>query len=708
MSALPGGDQFTEEMQVYAVAKKLEDTVRLHEIPGLPLTGALPVDTVIALIERLTVILRSDRGTLSNHTAYQVEMAVFAAARAGRDADDGDAAVLNALGANLAHAATTRGVALASDLPDSNMITTSGDDQARMDTAALAIERETRNLLADLSALDDPSEMEERIAHAVPRLRALMRTRTRRPSSKDISRHLDSRRSLFHDLHTFGRDHHLDLAASHLDELFDAEDHFLTTHSLSAANHKAKYYGDRTAAQLDDDPTNDDDDSQMTGGALIEQIVAHYQGRAMQQHLALTSVAEMLKEPPPPRDVSAFERVLSDVAKLGMSAIANHLSSIFSSAVRAIAARPVATAAAAGAMATDAGSALSDGADAMVSQLPRPVARGVRATGRAVGRGAKRAGRAATKGVRAVGAQFDVAPEVVQQLTAVGQQILSYTHSKDDEIKLFAPATKAVVGAVGAARPSAVQGTIVPTFVSAMAERIAAYADSITSGLPVLRDQLQLLPPAALQAFLEQIAAAQPGVQAALRVDLAQRWTTAIAAAHHGLEDDGTVASPAGVEFGDVKHRPGVVTLKLHVAVGRGPFGSQMPRPIVTEPPRITGLGGSLLAELRRAKIPLLDAEVHREIEITFTDRESGATLRAGLVQLSPDGAIDFGHNTDLFDLASLGRGEVPDSDHENLVHTVADGLGQTNPADATRAVRELLAATGLHTGVLTHDENGQ
>ena len=708
MSALPGGDQFTEEMQVYAVAKKLEDTVRLHEIPGLPLTGALPVDTVVALIDRLTVVLRSDRSPLSNHTAYQVEMAVFAAARAGRDADDRDAAVLNALASNLAHAATTRGLALASDLPGSNVIATSRDEQARMAAAVGAMLSETENLLAEVEALQDTGAMEQRIALEVPRLRALMRSRG---ASDEIKNGMGERADLFKPLYRLGREQGLDLAASRLDLLFDAEDHFLTFHGFSAPNHKAKYYGDLTAAQVDEDPTNDHDEDtgpRMTGSALIEQIVAHYQGRAMQQHLALTSVAAMLNEPPPPRDVSAFERVLSEVVKLGMSALANHLTSIFSTAVRAIAARPGATAAAAGAMASDAGSALADGASAVVGQLPGPVARGTRAAGRAVGRGARRVGRAAAKGARAVGAHLDVAPEVLHRLGEIGQDLLAYTETADDVVKLLVPDTKAAIGAVRTATPREVKGTIVPAFIRAMAERIAAYADGIIAGLPVLRDQLQRLPPGALQALLDQIAAGQPGVQAALRVDLAQRWTTAIAAAHHGLEDDGTVASGAGLEFATFKHRPGIVTLKLHVTVGRGPLGSQMPRPIVVEPPRISGMGATLLAELRQAQIALVDANVHREIEFTFTDRESGQPLHAGFVQMSPDGVIEFGDNADAFDFARLSRGEVPASAHENLVHTVAHGLGQANPADATRAVRELLAATGLHTGALTHDENGK
>lgn len=709
-------DRLAAELAVSKAAQDLEDTIRLHEAPGLPFRGGLSAETAIARINRLVALLRSDRRPLSTHTAHQVEMAVFAAARAGRDAADRDGAVLNALAANLAHAATVRGVSLASDLPGSNAIRTGQDDDARLATTIGTLKAETELLVSEVASLEDPRQMERHIARAVPRLRALMHVRAPGPG-----RHKAIGKALFDELLLLGRTHHLDLVASHLDQLFDAEDHFLTSHGLDAAHHTARYYGDVTAAQLDDDPTNDDevDGPRPTGAALIEQIMDFYRGSALQQHLALTSITPMLDEPPPPRDVPAFERLLGQLAQLGMNAIVGRLGELFSSAVRAIAANPGAAAAAVGSAARDVGGAVSDGADAVVDgadavvdRLPGPVARGARAVGRAAGRGAAKVGRgaakvghAAWKGARAVGAQFDTAPEVLHQLNTVGRKVLASTGGTTaDVVKLLRPDTSEVISKADKGGGST--GSIVPSFVAAMADRVSAYSNSILERLPLLQHELERVPPGALQRMRDELFASRAAVQAALRTELAQGWTTAIAAAVHGIDDDGTAGTDPDIDFGPWRHRAGIVRINLQVVKGRGPFGISTPIPIVTKEARIAGLGPSILAELHKARVPLIDAKMHREIEVTFRDEYSGQDLRAGAVQMAPDGTIEFGANADLFNFARMSRGDIPDGAHGAFAHGVAEASGKADVADAARIVRLLLETSGLHTGNIFHDES--
>ena len=701
MLGLVGGDRFAAEMPIYAVAKSLEDTVRFGEASGLPFRPSVPVDTVVALVDRLVALLRGAPETLSNHTAHQVEMAVFATARAAVNAEDDDQAILNALATNLSHAATSRGIKLAADLPGSRVIALSTTDTGRAATNLSALSGEVELLVAEVGALTDPTAMEQRIAASVPRLRALLRTLSVSSAAllgADLSK-------LFAPLFRLGRQHRLDLAGSHLDQLFNTEDHFLSSAGLDAPNHAIKYYADRTAAQLDDDPTNDGEDDagpRVTASTLVDEISDHYRSGPFHQHLALTGIAEMLSEPPPPRDVSTFEKVLGAVAQAGMSAIAGHLSSLFSSALRAIAANPGAVAAAVGDVAGDVGGVVADGARAVDRHLPRPVSRGARA----VGRGAARVGRAATKGARAVGGHFDVAPEVIARLSQVGGQMLTHTNTKDDVVKLISPDLKPVVNGIGEAKKEKPgSDTIVPSFIAAMTERIGAYSQQVIAHLPRLQAELRLLPPGALQAMLDELRSAGDSLQATLRVELAQRWTAAIAAAVHGLDESGTVASAPWQEFKRFEHRKGIVKLKLHVKQGRGPMGLPVPTPVVVQAPRIAGLGPTLLAELQQARIPLADALMHREIEFTFTDQETGVPLRAGIVQMSPEGNLDFGASGDLFDFASISRGDVPDAPHGNLAHVAAEATGKANPADSAHIVRLLLETTGLHTGNLHHDE---
>ena len=90
MLGLVGGDRFAAEMPVYAVAKNLEDTVRFSEASGLPSRPSMPVATVVALVDRLVMLLRGAPDARSNHTAHQVEMAGFATARAAVNAEDDD------------------------------------------------------------------------------------------------------------------------------------------------------------------------------------------------------------------------------------------------------------------------------------------------------------------------------------------------------------------------------------------------------------------------------------------------------------------------------------------------------------------------------------------------------------------------------------------------------------------------------------------
>lgn len=672
------------------VAQRVHNQASLLAPPTLDwVPGTTSAAPLMALAQEFHEALTQFRGKPTMAQGLQVNQAIFDLINAAIRLPPGERAQLDALTANLGALATARGFELAEPHPASKVIETSASPLAQVEATRAAVIDIVNTTTSKLAGLGDKVAKEHAVAAAAPRIVALLQTLTAPPPgathvAKDVFWPMEK---AIDDLTTVAKAEQLDMVGAGLDEVFEAEDAMLIRFRLKPAQQRKGYYADVNVSDLDADPYTRDE-SQPTGGQLVEEILTTYTIAPMRQTLALTTLGPVLQEPPPPRDVSLFERVLETIVKESLLVLGNTMVSGFTQAVKAIAANP-------GAVASAVGQGVADAAAGARDVLPARAQRGVDAAARA----ARRAGKAMAPAANAVRDVVALPPGALADLMHAGESVLKASGAPAAIAGSLKNTAKTIAGSVDDhPKPDAPSFSNVAQFLSMMGSQIDAYMTNIAARAPALRSFLERIPPDQLTRLRDGLQASVGDAYHVMRTTIAERWTLAIAAAGTGVDPDGTTAHAGTLK--NSNSLPGVVRVRARIEGVAGPLGSTMPKITLLGPPKIDGVSNSMLAVFAERPTPLHQAHMQRTLTIEFPSPTAGAVLSMGTVDFGPDGQVDLSR-ADLYNLSSLALGEVPDRPYGQLEGAAVAATGRASPAHAERGARMVLEALRLSTADL-------
>ncbi|MBK7823529.1 MAG: hypothetical protein IPJ61_21315 [Tessaracoccus sp.] len=676
------------------MTRKVRD-VTLRHAPAAPLgmdwmPGTESASEVMAVAHEFHAALQRLKTKPTMEQSMHINQAVFELINAGIRMRPDDRIVLDALNADIAAIATARGVQLAAPHPASKVIETSRDPAARIEATTAAIAQIVQSVSDQLGALDHNAVAKAGVvAAAAPRLVALldMLTAPETDAIRGRKQQVDALRDVLEMLAHIALANNVDMGLAKLDQIFEAEDAMLRRASSKPSERRKHYYANVNTTDLDDDPFTRDE-SLPTGGELIDEILGTYQSSPTMQTLALATIGPLLAEPPPPRDVPFFERLLETIVMQSLDVLSGHLASGFAQTVRALAANPAAIASAAG----EVGATLTDAGSAVKSRLPRPAQRGIDAVGRA-GTSAGKAVAPAVRGARDLMTPMSPSPQQLAALAQTGQAVLGAVDVKGFAIELAKETKKGAIAEVGAHADAGGAGPLTQAFLSAMGQQIDAYAKLVVRRSPKLRALLETLPPDQLTTIRAQQDVAVTAAYEATRATIAERWTTVIAAAHVAPDADGTTSHQGTIE--NIARLPGVIQLRARVEGNAGPLGGTIPKASLQGRPVLNEISASMKATLRESGRPLHLVNMQRTLQLDFAG--DSMTLSMGTIDFGPDGQVDLSR-ADIHSLSALARGEVPDRPHSGLEHAMAVQSGLATPAAATKAARMVLESLHLTT----------
>ena len=151
-----------------------------------------------------------------------------------------------------------------------------------------------------------------------------------------------------------------------------------------------------------------------------------------------------------------------------------------------------------------------------------------------------------------------------------------------------------------------------------------------------------------------------------LRTDILMKWTAFVAEVTTGRDERGNVAHQG--ELATVWEKPGTVQIPMVVRRSSGRGGGA----VVVEVGRIvmSGIGDQAKRELQLAARPLGTAAMHRELRVAFVDRETGAQISMGRIDVGPEQQLDV-DEAHWVELAMLAGGDAPDA----RVPAAAEGM---------------------------------